>query len=84
MARPRSIQCISRQCQAILDGKTRLNPQVQSMLKPHKRDLKSLASPRTSIRTKRKILNQKGGFLGTLLGALASGVIGPLIGALKR
>ncbi|ESO88068.1 hypothetical protein LOTGIDRAFT_175922 [Lottia gigantea] len=63
MAPRRSIKCVSNQCKAILNGKTRLTTQQRRLLTPHKRALRTLANPRTSVRSKRKLLNQKGGFL---------------------
>lgn len=83
MAPKRSIKCVSNQCKAILNGKTRLTSHQRRLLNPHKRALRTIANPRTSDRTKKKLLNQKGGFLGALLGALASSAIGPIINAIR-
>ena len=49
-------------------------------LSPYKKQLKSLTRPKTTVKTKRRVLEQKGGFIGALLG-VALPLITSLIGS---
>ena len=59
----------------ILKGHVPLTMKQKRSLKRRKKDLRSLASRKTSLKKKKKIL-QKGGFLGPLLAPLIGGLVG--------
>jgi len=63
----------------ILNGNNKISPAQKAKLKKHKKQLRFLACAKKSIKAKRKILVQHGGFLPTLIGTILSGVIGKLI-----
>ena len=50
-------------------------------LQAYRKQLRQVANPKTSLKSKRKVLSQKGGFLPALLPLLAP-VIGPLVGSI--
>ena len=62
-----------------MDGRIHLTRQQYRLLGKHKRALRTLASRSVSDRTKLRMVNQKGGFLGGLLATLIPTVIAPLM-----
>lgn len=62
-----------------LNGNNRICKKYSNCLKKYKTHLRRLACPKQSLKSKRNILVQSGGFLPALLGSLLSGVIGTLI-----
>lgn len=63
----------------ILKGNTNQQPHMIKKLKKYKKKLRCLACSKRSIKAKRNILVQRGGFLPALLGTLLSGIIGTLL-----
>ena len=61
-AKPEVIKLLSDCALNILKGKILLTQQEKKRLQRHKKKIRSLANKRTSIKTKKKIL-QQGGFL---------------------
>ena len=57
-------------------GDIRLNPHQKKILAKHRREIQTLSESGTSIKKKRSVLNQKGGF--TFLPLLLSTVLGTL------
>lgn len=55
-------------CLNILRGHLPLSPQLHKKLKKERRTLRTLADKKISLKRKRNLVNQKGGFLGTLAG----------------
>lgn len=78
-ASPELIKTLCEICMNILNGNCKISSKCKDSLKSYKSPLRKLISPRCSLKTKKKILIQKGGFLPSLLGAVLSGVIGNLI-----
>lgn len=74
------VRAIAQCCEQALKGEVPLNGQQYQHLKRHKQKVRKLARRGVSLKTKRKILTQKGGF-GPLIPLLAS-VVGPLVGKL--
>ena len=72
------VKCLCECCLNILQGSVNVSEANHSKLKRHKTVLRSLASRKGSIKAKRNILIQKGGFLPLLLGALAPAIGGIL------
>ena len=85
-AKPKSMKAILRHvdrdvldsicevCLNVLKGNVPLTPQQKRRLSKHKRTLRSLGTaPRLSDRSKR-VLVQRGGFLGALIPTLISGL----------
>lgn len=78
-ANPELIKTLCEICINTLNGNAKISPNCKKSLKSYKNPLRKLISPRVGLKTKKKILIQKGGFLPALLGAVLSGVIGNLI-----
>lgn len=62
-----------------LNGNTKIMPKDYKLLKRYKKDLRLISSSNGSLKSKRKVLIQKGGFLPALLTSLLGGLIGKLI-----
>lgn len=62
-----------------LNGNNKISKNHFGNLKKNKKVFRNLACPKKSIKAKRKILIQKGGFLPVLIGTVLSGLIGKLI-----
>ena len=79
-ASPEVIKLLSDCALNILKGSILLTQQEKRRLKPHKKKLRTLANKRTSIKTKKKIL-QQGGFLPPFLIPILAAVGGNIAGA---
>jgi hypothetical protein len=72
------IKCICECAKNVLVGNVPLTPEHKRQLKRHKHSLRKLTLKKTSMKTKKKIV-QSGGFLGALLGPIVK-VLGGLFG----
>ena len=75
-------ELISALCECahnILRGTVRLTPREKVRLRRYRTDLNSIVSKKTAVVRKRRILQQKGGFLPALLSPLASSVLLPTL-----
>jgi len=61
------IDCISECAKNVIKGNVPLNKRQFTSLQRKKKDIRALASKRTSVKKKRVIASQKGGFLTSLL-----------------
>ena len=81
------INCVSECCQNVLKGNVHLSSAQKKKLYTNRQHLRRLASKSISVKKKKHILNQKGGFLSllapALLPLLGKAVIGGIGGALK-
>ena len=81
------IRCVSECCYNVLKGNVHLSSAQKKKLYPSRQHLRRLASKSISVKKKKQILNQKGGFLSllapALLPLLGKAVIGGIGGALK-
>lgn len=68
-------------CHNILKGNLRLTPRQKSALKKYKKAIRLLAVKKTPAK-KRLIVEQKGGFLGALIGPLIGSVAASALGGL--
>lgn len=69
-------------CHNILNGNIKLTKRQERKLRKYRGQMKRLVNPSTSLRAKRHMLNQRGGFIGTLLSVALpalTGVISSLI-----
>ena len=57
-----------------------LSKPLQVRMQKNAKKIRKLISPRTSMRVKRRLVTQRGGFLPLVLGALAGNVLGSLFG----
>ena len=73
------ILCIAEIIQNILQGNVKINKAQKNKLQKYKSVLRNIASKKTKVAAKKKLLVQKGGFLSALLGP-AIGIIGSLLG----
>lgn len=55
-------------CLNILRGHLPLSPHMHKKLERERQTLRTLADKKISLQRKKKVINQKGGFLGTLAG----------------
>lgn len=67
----------------ILKGRVPLSSTQKARLKRHKKDLRTLTRKKTSLKTKKRIL-QKGGFLHPLLAPLLAPIIGSAVGGIAN
>ena len=70
-------------CLNILKGNMPLNQTEYQRLKKHRNIIRKLANKRLSFKRKKVIVNQKGGFLGTLA-SIAIPVLGSLLAGARR
>lgn len=77
------ICCLSECCYNILNGNVKLSPENKKCLTKHGKHLRQLASKRVSLKKKRNLLVQQGGFLPALLGPIL-GIAASLISSLVR
>ena len=76
------IQCVSECCHNVLKGNVPLSSAHLKKLKPKRQLLRKLADKKVPLPTKRKIINQKGGFL-PLLGLLGP-LLAPIVGGIAK
>ena len=79
-AKPEVIKLLSDCALNILKGKILLTQQEKTRLQPHRKKVRTLANKRTSIKTKKKVL-QHGGFLPAFLLPILAAVGGNIAGA---
>lgn len=72
------IECIIN----ILQGRIPITQKHKKQLVKHKDDLRKLAKKKTTTKTRKKVLKQKGGLLGAVL-PLAVGALSSILGNLK-
>lgn len=76
------IKTLCEICMNVLNGNLKISKKCKDKVKFYKKTLRDLASKKFKIKTKKKILVQKGGaFLPILIGALLSSVIGKVLDA---
>ena len=73
------VLCIAEIVSNVLKGNVKVNAKQHAQLRKYKRVLRTLINKRISVKSKKRLLSQKGGFLSALLGP-AIGVIGSLLG----
>lgn len=80
-ADPDVIKTISEICYNTLHGNNKLHSRTRNRLRFYKSQIRSLASPKRSIRSKRNIIVKQygGAFLPTLIGTVLTGVIGSIL-----
>ena len=75
------INCVAECCHNVLKGNVPLSSVQKQQLHPKRQHLRNLANKKVSIKKKKKILNQKGGFLPAfLLPALAPVIAKTIVG----
>lgn len=79
LTHPELIKTLCEICENTLCGNIELSNDIKKKLKAYKNHIRKVTQKKVNLKTKRKILIQKGGFLPILLSALLSGVIGNLI-----
>lgn len=75
------IHCLCECAHNVLNGNVKLSPGQKKILGKHKKPIRDLASKKTALKKKRRILVQKGGFLPALLAPII-GIATSLIGGL--
>ena len=68
----------------LLSQRIPLSPRARQRLRPYKSAIRVLADRSVSRQRKRRVLNQKGGFIGALLSTVLPTVLGGLLGAIRR
>ena len=74
------IRTISECSLNVLRGNVRLNKRQHKKLAPYKKILRGLAKS-TSLPARKRLINQRGGFLGALLGPLLGAIL-PAVGGI--
>ena len=75
------IKCLGECCHNVLQGVVPISEVTRRKLKRHARHIREVADPKVSLKRKRAVLVQKGGFLPALLVPVLSAVSG-LVGSL--
>ena len=75
------ITCLSECAKNILNGNVPLTGTQKTKLRSYKTGLRTLVKKSVPSRRKRIVL-QRGGFLGALLAPIAASVLGPIVGGL--
>ncbi len=70
-------------CYNVLDGQIPINSEQKHQLKPYRHSLRKLVD-KSSLKTKKKILIQQGGFLQILMPALISGIASIIGSAIEK
>lgn len=76
------IDAVCECCKNSLHGNIRHSERDKRRLKHYKRWIKTVMNKKVGIKSKKKILQQRGGFLPMVLGPLVSGIGSKLIGSL--
>jgi len=76
--------CLCECCHNVLQGNIRMSVAERKKLKRHAKSIRTLGDPRVNLRNKKKLLNQKGGFLPALLAPILSTAVGLIGGLLNR
>ena len=77
------IEAICESCDNLLIGNLPITVNDKEKLKKHRRSLVKLAE-NTTIEAKKKVLNQKGGFLNILIPAIISGIASIIAGYVSK
>lgn len=75
-ATPEIIKTICEISHNTLKGHLKLTPKSKQILEKYKNKLRMLTSPKKSLKSKKNLIIQSGGFLTSLLGIVLSGVLG--------
>lgn len=75
-ANPEIIKTICEISHNTLKGNSKLSSKGKKILEKYKNKLRILNSSKKSLKSKKKLIIQSGGFLPALLGVVLSGVIG--------
>ncbi len=78
------IACICECCHNILKGNIKLSSKQRKLLCRHRNPIRALASRKLSLKKKRQLLVQKGGFLPAVLGPIIAAISGLVGGLLNR
>ena len=77
-------KCICECVLNVIKGNVSLKAGQKKTLHRHRKDLRLLAGKKTVAATKKKILNQRGGFLGAVLGPILASLAGSLFSGLTK
>ena len=78
------VKCLQECCHNVLRGAVKLSAPTRRRLKRHARHIREVANPRGSLRRKKQLLVQRGGFLPALLVPIISAVTGLVSGLVGR
>jgi len=78
------INCLSEIASNVLKGNVSLTPRQMRCLKKHKNTLRTLANRKSGLKLREKIVLQKGGFLGALIGPAIAAITGLIGGLINR
>ena len=81
------IRAVSECIQNLLEGNVRVDADLLRRMRRHKNDLRSLAKKCYPTKQKKRILKQKGGFIGALVPlaiSAATSLLPSLLGALTK
>ena len=78
------LKTISEICLNLIKGTVKIPESDLKKLKKYKIQIVSLSQKRHSVKKRKNICNQKGGFLGSLLGVILPSLISTIITATQR
>ena len=78
------LKTISEICLNLLKGKVNLSPADLKKLKKYKTQIISLSQKRHSVKTRRKLCNQRGGFIGSLIATILPALISTIVTATQK
>ena len=78
------LKTISEICLNLLKGKVNLSASDLNKLKKYKNQIISLSQKRHSIKVRRKLCNQRGGFIGSLIGTVLPILISTIVSATRK
>ena len=76
---PGLLKCLCECSLNVLKGNVKLTSSQKQLLRRHRKVLRSLADRKTTVKRKKQLLVQKGGFLPALLGPILSTLAGLFI-----
>jgi hypothetical protein len=80
---PQVIETIAEIAHNILRGNVPLSEKQRKKIEPFKKVIRKIASNCVSCKKKRKLLIQKGGFLGVIISSLLASIVGELLHTAK-
>ena len=78
------LKTLSELCLNLLKGNICISPNDLKKLRKYKQEIITLSEKRHSLKKRRIVCSQKGGFIGTLISTILPTVIGAIISATQK
>ena len=83
-ASPELLKTISEICLNLIKGSIEISKEDINKLRKYKKQILTLSEKKHSIKTRKKLCSQRGGFLPTLIGLTLPGIITAIISATRK